>query len=66
MNKLKYISWIHSVAIYCIKLFFRSKRLQSATDWRVDCRDLLEMMWQCDDSTPFREPVDIIDHPGRH
>lgn len=24
---------------------------------------MLEMIWQCDDSSPFREPVDIIEHP---
>lgn len=24
------------------------------TDWRRDCRDLLEMLWSCEDSTPFR------------
>lgn len=21
------------------------------------------MIWQCDDSSPFREPVDVIEHP---
>lgn len=25
-----------------------------STDWRRDCRDLLEMLWSCEDSTPFR------------
>jgi hypothetical protein len=24
------------------------------TDWRRECRDLLEMLWSCEDSTPFR------------
>lgn len=51
--------------MFFFKKNFRSKRLESAIDWRVECRDLLEMMWQCDDSTPFREPVDIIEHPGK-
>lgn len=23
-------------------------------DWRRECRDLLEMLWSCEDSTPFR------------
>ncbi|XP_059610185.1 PH-interacting protein isoform X2 [Phlebotomus argentipes] len=41
----------------------RSQRLGAPTDWRADCRELLELIWQCDDSTPFREPVDIIEHP---
>jgi bromodomain and WD repeat domain-containing protein 1/3 len=26
------------------------------TDWRRECRDLLEMLWSCEDSTPFRLP----------
>lgn len=41
----------------------RSQRLGAPTDWRVECRELLELIWQCDDSNPFREPVDIIEHP---
>ncbi|XP_055603175.1 bromodomain and WD repeat-containing protein 3-like [Uranotaenia lowii] len=41
----------------------RSRRLVPEGDWRVDCRELLEMIWQGDDSEPFREPVDTIQHP---
>lgn len=41
----------------------RSRRLVPEGDWRVDCRELLEMIWQCDDSEPFREPVDTLNHP---
>ncbi|GAB0097421.1 bromodomain and WD repeat-containing protein 3 [Sergentomyia squamirostris] len=41
----------------------RSQRLGAPIDWRVECRELLELIYQCDDSTPFREPVDIIEHP---
>ncbi|XP_063225616.1 PH-interacting protein isoform X2 [Bacillus rossius redtenbacheri] len=33
------------------------------TDWRRECRDLLEMLWLCEDSTPFREPVDVLEQP---
>lgn len=35
-------------------------------DWKRECRDLLELLWQCDDTTPFREPVDVIEHPDYH
>ncbi|XP_055677242.1 PH-interacting protein [Lutzomyia longipalpis] len=41
----------------------RSQRLGAPNDWQAECRELLELLWQCDDSTPFREPVDIIEHP---
>jgi len=45
---------------------FRSKRLVPSTgDWRVRCREILQLIWNHHDSEPFREPVDIVDHPGK-
>lgn len=44
----------------------RSQRLGAPMDWNRECRELLDMLWQCDDSSPFREPVDIIEHPDYH
>lgn len=41
----------------------RSRRLVPDGDWRAECRELLEMIWQCEDSEPFREPVDTLEHP---
>ncbi|EDW66817.2 bromodomain and WD repeat-containing protein 3 [Drosophila virilis] len=41
----------------------RSNRIRSDGDWRSDCRQLLDMMWQRPDSLPFREPVDTIEFP---
>ncbi|XP_011687322.1 PREDICTED: PH-interacting protein isoform X3 [Wasmannia auropunctata] len=35
-------------------------------DWKVACRQLLESLWQCEDSIPFREPVDRFEHPEYH
>ncbi|KAL5289713.1 BRWD3 family protein [Megaselia abdita] len=32
-------------------------------DWKEECKQLLDIMWQSDDSQPFREPVDTIEHP---
>lgn len=34
-------------------------------DWRDKCRQVLEIIWNHVDSTPFREPVDTIEHPGK-
>lgn len=46
-------------------LHFRSKRLvPTSGDWRVRCREILQLIWNHQDSEPFREPVDIVDHPG--
>ncbi|XP_066999443.2 bromodomain and WD repeat-containing protein 3 [Anabrus simplex] len=41
-----------------------SRRSQvQPSDWRRDCRELLETLWMCEDSTPFREPVDALEFP---
>uniref|UniRef100_A0A4W4HQ49 PH-interacting protein n=1 Tax=Electrophorus electricus TaxID=8005 RepID=A0A4W4HQ49_ELEEL len=31
--------------------------------WRGRCRELLELIFQCEDSEPFRQPVDLVDYP---
>ncbi|KAJ6635022.1 Bromodomain and WD repeat-containing protein 1 [Pseudolycoriella hygida] len=43
----------------------RSTRLRRKpeVDWRVKCRDILDVIWQSNDAEPFREPVDLIEHP---
>ncbi|KRT78658.1 WD40 domain-containing protein, partial [Oryctes borbonicus] len=32
-------------------------------DWKVEARKLLDALWRCEDSAPFRAPVDHIKHP---
>jgi len=34
-----------------------------ALSWKQQCKDLLDALWRCEDSSPFRMPVNIIDHP---
>ncbi|XP_011188273.2 bromodomain and WD repeat-containing protein 3 [Zeugodacus cucurbitae] len=41
----------------------RSSRIRSDGDWRTECRQLLDLMWQRNDSLPFREPVDTLEFP---
>ncbi|XP_062870970.1 PH-interacting protein [Trichomycterus rosablanca] len=31
--------------------------------WRSRCRELLELIFQCEDSEPFRQPVDLEEYP---
>lgn len=38
----------------------------SGGDWRDKCRQLLDIIWESNDSIPFREPVDTIEHPGKY
>ena len=33
-------------------------------DWTVEARKLLDALWLCEDSAPFRAPVDNLKHPG--
>uniref|UniRef100_A0A0A9Z626 PH-interacting protein n=1 Tax=Lygus hesperus TaxID=30085 RepID=A0A0A9Z626_LYGHE len=36
---------------------------QQQPDWRRDCLQLLDVLFNCQDSEPFREPVDRLEHP---
>ncbi|CAL1586002.1 unnamed protein product [Knipowitschia caucasica] len=31
--------------------------------WKSRCKDLLDLIFQCEDSEPFREPVDLLEYP---
>lgn len=42
-----------------------SRHFRKADDWKHEARALLEMLWHCEDSAPFRAPVDHIKHPGK-
>jgi bromodomain and WD repeat domain-containing protein 1/3 len=35
----------------------------AALNWKQQCKDLLDKLWQMEDSEPFREPVNILDVP---
>lgn len=41
-----------------------NRHLRTANDWKHEARSLLELLWHCEDSAPFRAPVDHIKHPG--
>lgn len=41
-----------------------SRHFRKPEDWKHEARALLEMLWHCKDSAPFRAPVDHIKHPG--
>uniref|UniRef100_A0A3Q2Q010 PH-interacting protein n=1 Tax=Fundulus heteroclitus TaxID=8078 RepID=A0A3Q2Q010_FUNHE len=31
--------------------------------WKGRCKELLDLIFQCEDSEPFREPVDLLEYP---
>ncbi|XP_032888358.1 bromodomain and WD repeat-containing protein 1 isoform X1 [Amblyraja radiata] len=31
--------------------------------WKAQCRELVEVLFQCEDSEPFRQPVDLAEYP---
>ncbi|XP_011333353.2 PH-interacting protein isoform X2 [Ooceraea biroi] len=41
-------------------------QIEIPQDWRPACLQLLDTLWQCEDSIPFREPVDRFEHPEYH
>uniref|UniRef100_A0A671S5J4 Bromo domain-containing protein n=1 Tax=Sinocyclocheilus anshuiensis TaxID=1608454 RepID=A0A671S5J4_9TELE len=44
----------------------RSKPSSDPQSWKGRCRELLELIFQCEDSEPFRQPVDLEEYPGCH
>uniref|UniRef100_A0A8C2EN67 PH-interacting protein n=1 Tax=Cyprinus carpio TaxID=7962 RepID=A0A8C2EN67_CYPCA len=41
----------------------RSKPTSDPQSWKGRCRELLELIFQCEDSEPFRQPVDLEEYP---
>ncbi|CAM4677711.1 unnamed protein product [Leuciscus chuanchicus] len=41
----------------------RSKPTSDPQAWKGRCRELLELIFQCEDSEPFRQPVDLEEYP---
>ncbi|XP_030752508.1 PH-interacting protein isoform X2 [Sitophilus oryzae] len=39
---------------------------KSPDDWKLEAQTLLELMWQTDESGPFRTPVNKIKYPNYH
>lgn len=35
----------------------------TSTTWKAQCLDLVTLIFQCEDSTPFRHPVDLASYP---
>lgn len=59
-NKHNQMMYKLFIQIFCL---YSSTRIRSDGDWRSDCRQLLDLVWQRPDSLPFREPVDTIEFP---
>ncbi|XP_014642409.1 PREDICTED: bromodomain and WD repeat-containing protein 1 [Ceratotherium simum simum] len=33
------------------------------SNWKKQCKELVNLIFQCEDSEPFRQPVDLVDYP---
>jgi len=42
---------------------YKSESEDEDQTWQEQCLDLLDKIWHCKDAVPFRQPVDIVDHP---
>nr|XP_045005740.1 bromodomain and WD repeat-containing protein 1 isoform X2 [Jaculus jaculus] len=45
-----------------------TKRSSKATNlvesnWKKQCKELVDLIFQCEDSEPFRQPVDLVEYP---
>lgn len=34
-----------------------------ANNWKRQCKELVNLIFQCEDSEPFRQPVDLVEYP---
>ena len=32
-------------------------------NWKKQCKELVNLIFQCEDSEPFRQPVDLVEYP---
>lgn len=55
-----------------LRLYFQvhdwEKRSIKATsyvesNWKKQCKELVNLLFQCEDSEPFRQPVDLVEYP---
>nr|3Q2E_A Chain A, Bromodomain and WD repeat-containing protein 1 [Homo sapiens] len=33
------------------------------SNWKKQCKELVNLIFQCEDSEPFRQPVDLVEYP---
>nr|CAI5864220.1 unnamed protein product [Callosobruchus analis] len=43
-----------------------SRNLRESSDWKVQARNLIDALWECEDSIPFRTPVSAERYPDYH
>nr|XP_022911448.1 bromodomain and WD repeat-containing protein 3 isoform X1 [Onthophagus taurus] len=39
------------------------RKFTNPDDWKIEAKRLLDVLWHCEDSDPFRSPVDSLRHP---
>ncbi|XP_018564263.1 bromodomain and WD repeat-containing protein 3 isoform X2 [Anoplophora glabripennis] len=40
-----------------------NRSLKDANDWKLEARNLIDALWDCEDSVPFRVPVNLLKYP---
>uniref|UniRef100_A0A8C2DRD0 Pleckstrin homology domain interacting protein n=1 Tax=Cyprinus carpio TaxID=7962 RepID=A0A8C2DRD0_CYPCA len=62
-NSMKKNTFSDSSDVSPILRSLRSKPSSDPQSWKGRCRELLELIFQCEDSEPFRQPVDLEEYP---
>jgi hypothetical protein len=42
-----------------------TRYLRHASDWKCEAKILFQAIWDCEDSVPFRTPVNNLKYTGR-
>lgn len=42
-----------------------NRSLKNVNDWKVEAVNLVDALWKCEDSIPFRSPVNPQRYPGK-
>uniref|UniRef100_A0A4W3H5X2 Bromo domain-containing protein n=1 Tax=Callorhinchus milii TaxID=7868 RepID=A0A4W3H5X2_CALMI len=56
----------NNFCFYVKKRIRRNSRREVNYDidaWKTQCKELVEILFQCEDSEPFRQPVDLFEYP---
>lgn len=41
-----------------------NRYFKNSNDWKLEAKNLIDGIWDCEDSVPFRAPVNSVKYPG--
>lgn len=71
INELYSIITVNNALLFLFQDHQPRRRLRNRAQsydiqaWKKQCQELLNLIFQCEDSEPFRQPVDLLEYPVR-